>query len=262
MIWAFVDYENVGSLKGIDLSRYDRVIVFLGPKHHQIKFGPIPGGNGTAIQVIQLATTGKNNLDFHLAFSLGRHFETAPPEVEFHLVSNDQGMDGLVHYAKSLGRPCRKVPVKLGDPPAGQTEPAAAAGAIAKPQPHHGSGVAPGSRAKETRGPGCAVGATERMTGPALRQDTRLIHRLRSAIRACAGEDGWAHLGRLGACLKAEAGGFDPKRYGYANLRGLLREVNLWQWDTMGPHPRLRPRPAKVSHPATAPGVGSDPASS
>jgi len=32
MKWAFIDYENVGSLGKVDLSSYERVIVFLGAK--------------------------------------------------------------------------------------------------------------------------------------------------------------------------------------------------------------------------------------
>jgi hypothetical protein len=32
MKWAFIDYENVGCLSKIDLSTYEKVVVFIGAK--------------------------------------------------------------------------------------------------------------------------------------------------------------------------------------------------------------------------------------
>lgn len=32
MNWAFVDYENVGSLENLDIQKYDRIFIFCGPK--------------------------------------------------------------------------------------------------------------------------------------------------------------------------------------------------------------------------------------
>lgn len=112
MIWAFVDCENVGPLKNIDFSPYERVILFLGPNNHTLS---LPAGTGYLIQPIQVAKGGKNNLDFHLALHMGMHHGTVPKSVAFHLISNDKGMDVLVEHLMSLGRPCRKVPVVLSD---------------------------------------------------------------------------------------------------------------------------------------------------
>jgi hypothetical protein len=128
MNWAFVDYENTGSLKAIDLSSYERVLVFCGPNKRTIKFEALPSHRFCRIELIGLASTGSNNLDFHLAFHLGRFHEIAPPEVPFHIVTNDTGFEGLVTHLKELGRPCKLVasipkPKPKAKPPAEATRP-------------------------------------------------------------------------------------------------------------------------------------------
>lgn len=113
MIWAFVDYENVGSLEGLNTSDYERVFVFCGPKNTRIKVGALPTEGFCRIEVIGVATTGANNLDFHLAFHLGRFHEVADKGVAFHIISNDSGFNGLVNHLKKLERRCKKVATRV-----------------------------------------------------------------------------------------------------------------------------------------------------
>ena len=112
MHWGFVDYENTGSLEAIDLSKYQRVFVFLGPKNTKLKLGEVSSAAFCTLEIISLNTMGPNNLDFHLAFHLGRFHEVADESVEFHIVTNDSGFNGLVNHLKSLGRKCKRVPTK------------------------------------------------------------------------------------------------------------------------------------------------------
>ncbi len=116
MNWAFVDYENVGSLEGLNISDYERVIVFCGPKNTRIKVGALPTEGFCRIELIGVTTTGANNLDFHLAFHLGRFHEVADKSVSFHIISNDSGFNGLVNHLKKLGRSCKKVGTKVVAP--------------------------------------------------------------------------------------------------------------------------------------------------
>jgi hypothetical protein len=95
MNWAFVDYENVGSLEALKLSDYERVFVFCGPKNTRIKTGALPAGEFCRIELIGISTTGANNLDFHMAFHIGRLHEIAESGVIFHIVSNDAGFNCL-----------------------------------------------------------------------------------------------------------------------------------------------------------------------
>ncbi len=109
MQWGFVDYENIGSLDSIDLGKYDRLFVFLGPKNRKLKFGEISTVGFCSLELISLNTMGPNNLDFHLAFHLGRFHELADEQTVFHIISNDSGFNGLVNHINGLGRKCKKV---------------------------------------------------------------------------------------------------------------------------------------------------------
>lgn len=116
MNWAFVDYENIGSLVGLNISDYDRVFVFYGPKNTRIKVGALPPEGFCRIELIGVTTMGANNLDFHLAFHLGRFHEVAEKGVAFHIISNDSGFNGLVNHLKKLGRSCKKVATNVVAP--------------------------------------------------------------------------------------------------------------------------------------------------
>lgn len=112
MIWAFVDYENTGSLEAINLSEYEKVYVFCGPRNTKIKFGSLSSSDFCSIELIGVTTMGNNNLDFHLAFHLGRLHEIADEAITFHIISNDSGFNGLVNHLKKIGRKCKKVATK------------------------------------------------------------------------------------------------------------------------------------------------------
>ncbi len=94
MIWAFVDYENTGSLETVYFSNYEKVFVFCGPKNQRINIGTMPTDDFASIELIGVSTMGPNNLDFIMAFHLGRLHEIADQNTEFHLVSNDGGFNG------------------------------------------------------------------------------------------------------------------------------------------------------------------------
>jgi len=112
MIWAFVDYENMGSLEGLSLSEYERVFVFCGPKNPRVKLGAPPIDGFCRVELIGVTTAGPNNLDFHLAFHLGRFHEIADKDVAFHIVSADRDFNGIVKHLIKIGRNCKKVSIK------------------------------------------------------------------------------------------------------------------------------------------------------
>ena len=116
MIWAFVDYENVGSLEILNISEYERIFVFCGPRNSRIKVGVLPTNAFSRIELIGLATTGSNNLDFHLAFYVGRFHEIADKNIVFHIVSNDSGFNGLINHLQKIGRSCKKIATRVDKP--------------------------------------------------------------------------------------------------------------------------------------------------
>ena len=109
MQWAFVDYENVNSLEMLDFHDYERVFVFCGRQDRKIKVGALPSDGFCGLELIGVPKTGRNNLDFHLAFHLGRFHEIADTSIAFHIISNDKGFDGLTNHLKKLGRRCKKI---------------------------------------------------------------------------------------------------------------------------------------------------------
>lgn len=112
MIWGFVDYENVGSLEGFSLLDYERVFLFCGPKNTKIKLGELPSTEFCRIELIGIKTIGANNLDFHIAFHLGRLHESAAKDIEFHIITNDTGFNGLINHLKKIDRPCKRISTK------------------------------------------------------------------------------------------------------------------------------------------------------
>ena len=105
-----VDYENVHK---IDLSVLDdsyRAIIFVGagqnPPKRVKKEATAHRFNRVDFQ--KIAGSGKNALDFHIAFHLGRTFETAPETVCI-VVSRDKGYDPLLLHLNEGGLRCRRV---------------------------------------------------------------------------------------------------------------------------------------------------------
>ena len=111
MKWAFVDYENVGSLGKIDLSSYARVIVFLGAKQPKLDFTDSKYDCPINLVVVQLKAVQANNLDFHLAYYLGKFDSEAPADIAFDVISNDGGFSPLIGHIKTGGRTCKQVKV-------------------------------------------------------------------------------------------------------------------------------------------------------
>jgi hypothetical protein len=105
-----VDYENVSR---IDLSLLDdsyRAIVFVGAGQNLPKAAR---NKDTArqfrrVDFQKIAGSGKNALDFHIAFHLGRTFETSPETICI-VVSRDKGFDPLLHHLNSNGLQCRRI---------------------------------------------------------------------------------------------------------------------------------------------------------
>jgi hypothetical protein len=107
--WAFIDYENVSTLEDLKLDTYERLFMFCGPSSKKLKIDTLPGKGFCRVEFLRISTTGKNNLDFHLAFHLGRLHGEAGPGIAFHIISKDRGYDGLIQHLKDLKRTCRRI---------------------------------------------------------------------------------------------------------------------------------------------------------
>lgn len=115
MNWAFVDYENIGCLDGIVFNNYERILIFCGPKNSKINIGSSTIPDFLQIEIIKLKSIGANNLDFHISYYLGKFAQTAKPEVQFHVITNDNGFNGLVRHINKTGRVCKKISLKTNN---------------------------------------------------------------------------------------------------------------------------------------------------
>lgn len=100
---VFVDFENVHE---IDLTVIgNKVVTFtllLGAKHSKLDVSLVERmmEHASSVQLLRLSSSGKNALDFALAFYLGKA-ATTDPSAYFHIVSKDKGFDPLVEHLRS-----------------------------------------------------------------------------------------------------------------------------------------------------------------
>ncbi|WP_396616395.1 NYN domain-containing protein [Lysobacter soli] len=73
-----------------------------------------------------------------------------------------------------------------------------------------------------------SAAATRSKTSQELRNDTRLLQMLRSAVEAASDEDGWARLSTVGSQIGNQAS-FDPRNYGYGKLSDLVEAIGLFE---------------------------------
>jgi hypothetical protein len=100
---VFVDYENVKA-GNLDLlaDRQFKVAIFLGANETKIPVDLVRKVQTLqAAEYIQISGNGKNALDFHIAFYIGR-LSAEEPGSYFHIVSKDKGFDPLIKHLRSL----------------------------------------------------------------------------------------------------------------------------------------------------------------
>ena len=113
MKWAFIDYENIGCLSVIDLSGYEKIILFQGSKQPKIDFGDKRYDLPLNLMLIQVKETQANNLDFHLSYYLGKLDVETYKNIAFEIISNDNGFIPLIAHINANGRRCTRVKSKM-----------------------------------------------------------------------------------------------------------------------------------------------------
>lgn len=124
MKYAFIDYENLNSLDGLALQEYERLFLFVGASNNQTEIRLTEKfSDEINITLIKIKSVAKNNVDFHIAYYLGKLDEQADKNVEFYVLSNDQGYDGICDFIqhKKQRRVCQRKGVQLEKQPIAQT---------------------------------------------------------------------------------------------------------------------------------------------
>jgi hypothetical protein len=100
--YVLVDYENVQppALAALGPAHF-KVFVFLGPTQTKIpiEFASVMQAKGSDAEYVRMSGSGKNALDFHVAFYLGR-LTSRDPDGFFHVVSKDTGFDPLIAFLR------------------------------------------------------------------------------------------------------------------------------------------------------------------
>ncbi|MCO6059244.1 PIN domain-containing protein [Pseudomonas sp. MOB-449] len=133
--YVLIDYENlpVDSLELLQPEHF-RLRIFLGPNNTKL-----PSELAIAVHrlhdradYIQLETPGKNALDFHIAYYLGR-LALKEPTAYFHIISADKGFDPLIKHLKGKGISAARSE-SIEDLPCFKS-PAIVSAAVPKPEP-------------------------------------------------------------------------------------------------------------------------------
>ena len=136
---VFVDFENVHK---IDLavigSKAVSFTLLVGPRQTKLDVSLVEKlfEHAVSVELVRLTSTGKNALDFTLAYYVGRAV-AADPTGFFHIVSGDTGYDPLIKHLRSRHISAERHNSFDTLPFAGPAKPATLASltAAAKPKP-------------------------------------------------------------------------------------------------------------------------------
>lgn len=103
--YVLIDYENVQPdiVKALAEDHF-KVMVFVGANQARIDFNVVDAlqGLGSRAEYIKVSGVGRNALDFHIAYYLGR-LALAEPDAYFHIIAGDKGYDPLLDHLRSKG---------------------------------------------------------------------------------------------------------------------------------------------------------------
>jgi hypothetical protein len=118
MIHILIDYESIQPRYLETWADEDtHVTVFVGAHQERLPFDLVAAMQalGARGRYIKLRQTGKNLLDFHLAFHLGE-LVARNPEATYRIVSKDGGFDALIEDLQARGLAVERLRVEPTPP--------------------------------------------------------------------------------------------------------------------------------------------------
>ena len=101
--YILIDHENIKSLEMGDITELPvKVLIFFSgqskrPSFEELKIIHKHAGK---IRLIEIEGSGKNALDFHIAYYAGR-IDVEDPEAFIHIITKDKGFDPLIAHLNS-----------------------------------------------------------------------------------------------------------------------------------------------------------------
>ena len=111
MKYAFIDYENIHSLDNLNLHLYERIFLFLGANQPTVQLSE-KFNDELNITLITVQSAGKNNLDFHIAYYLGKMDVQTDKNIEFYVISKDNGYLGICEFIQNQRNPRKCILLK------------------------------------------------------------------------------------------------------------------------------------------------------
>lgn len=100
--YVLIDFENVQP-KNLELLKQHpfKVFVFCGANQSKVPLNVASAIQplGANVEYVTMSGSGRNALDFHIAFYLGE-LAARDPEAVFHVISRDKGFDPLIHHLR------------------------------------------------------------------------------------------------------------------------------------------------------------------
>lgn len=100
--YILIDLENVQPKNLEVLSQHSfKIIIFVGENQTKLPYDLVAGIQkfGSDVKYIKIAGNGKNALDFHIAYYIGK-LTAEEPKAYFHVISKDSGFDPLIKYLR------------------------------------------------------------------------------------------------------------------------------------------------------------------
>lgn len=107
---VLVDFENVQPTNmTVPTTGPYKVKVFVGANQAKIPLEMVRTlqAFGPDAEYIQIDGNGRNALDFHIAYYIGR-LAAENPRSSFHVISGDKGFDPLIRHLRQQGLSCRR----------------------------------------------------------------------------------------------------------------------------------------------------------
>jgi len=108
--FLLIDYENIQKIDLSDVPDHTLVKIFVGQSQKNIPIELVKQAQrfGHRLEWIKIEGQGRNALDFHIAFYLGK-LQTEHKAASFIILSKDKGFDPLIKHINNLKGNCRRI---------------------------------------------------------------------------------------------------------------------------------------------------------
>lgn len=106
MQYIYVDYENLNKIEKL-VKIQGKYFFFIGENQAKIDSSLVYSTNDIDVRWIKISGSGKNALDFHIAYYLAKN--DSDKNIEHIILSKDTGFDPLIEHLKKNGVKARRI---------------------------------------------------------------------------------------------------------------------------------------------------------